>query len=256
MSEAGCDGPDCTYLGSAGSSQATPGECTQTAGYIANAEINAILQNSSRVNHHYVDSTSNSNVLVYDDTQWVGYMDDDIKSSRTQKYQGLAMGGVTDWAVDLQKFNDPPARSKSWAQFIQKVKGGQDPADVGERTGNWTSISCTDPAVTDIRDLTPQQRWDGMDASDAWSNVINVYTTIDRGQDSLQFSASVSDTIHGPEDANCGMIGPNSNCEQTVLCLQGEGSGPAGYEIWNSFVYINEVSRAFLVTTSCLTDLR
>lgn len=50
MAEAGCDGPQCTYLGSAGDSQASPGECTQTAGYISNAEINQIVANSSRVN--------------------------------------------------------------------------------------------------------------------------------------------------------------------------------------------------------------
>lgn len=142
MSEAGCYGPQCTYLGSAGASQATPGECTNTAGYISNAEINAIVANSSRVQQHFVDTSSHSNILVYDNTQWVGYMDDDVKASRTNTYKGLAMGGVTDWASDLQKYNDPPARSKSWTMFLARVKAGQDPSDIGGRNGNWTKISC------------------------------------------------------------------------------------------------------------------
>lgn len=243
MSDADCHGPECTFLGTPGSSPATPGQCTQTAGYIANAEINAILQDSSRVNQHYVDPTSNSNILVYDNTQWVAYMDDDTKSSRSQVYQSWAMGGVTDWAVDLQQYNDPPARSNSWLQFTSKVKSGGDPADVGERTGNWSSLNCTDASVTDIRDLSPQERWAEMDASNAWSDLINVWETIDRPAGSLTFSESISDTIHGLENADCGAI-TGSSCASTILCLQGEGSGPAGYEIWNSFVYINEASRS------------
>lgn len=130
MSKAGCDGPECTYLGSAGVSQATPGECTQTAGYISNAEINAIINNSSRVNKNFIDPTSHSNILVYDDTQWVGWMDDSVKSSRMATYKGLAMGGITDWATDLQKYNDAPPRAGSWAKFLADVKVGTDPGNV------------------------------------------------------------------------------------------------------------------------------
>ncbi|KAM0248805.1 hypothetical protein ACHAQJ_009316 [Trichoderma viride] len=90
MAEAGCYGPDCTFLGSADDSQAAPGPY--------------ILANSSRVNQNFIDEASNTNILVYDDIQW---MSNDIKASRASLYKGL-MGGTADWATDLQEYNDPP----------------------------------------------------------------------------------------------------------------------------------------------------
>ncbi|KAF2160117.1 glycoside hydrolase family 18 protein [Zasmidium cellare ATCC 36951] len=207
MAEAGCYGPQWI--------------CTQTAGYISNAKINAIIANSSRVQENFVDSTSNSNILVYDNTQWVGYISDNIKSSRSNLYKGLAMGGVTDWASDLQKYNDPPARATSWTEFLARVKSGQDPADVGGRHGNWTKISCEDPAETDQRDLSPQTRWNELNCADAYD-----------------FSESMADTFHFPTGAECGQIGDSSQCNLQP-CNHDDGTGPAGSEIWNSFMYSN-----------------
>ncbi|KAF7337318.1 Glycoside hydrolase family 18 protein [Mycena sanguinolenta] len=100
MTTAGCTGPLCTFTGP--SSGATPGPCTQTAGYIANAEINQIIAGGGVQTFH--DDSSDSDILVYDSVQWVAYMDDDTKASRTTTYQGLNMGGVSDWAVDLQAY--------------------------------------------------------------------------------------------------------------------------------------------------------
>ncbi|KAF2160903.1 glycoside hydrolase family 18 protein, partial [Zasmidium cellare ATCC 36951] len=239
MARAGCDGPDCMWVGSAGQSEAEPGPCTQTAGYLANADIEAIINNASRVTKQYLDSTSDSTILVYDDVQWVAYESDSLRDTRATLYQGINMGGVCDWAIDLQTCNEPPSRSNSWAEFISAVNVGSDPADVGNRTGNWTTLTCTDDAVTNIRGLTPQERWDELDCKDAWTDVISVWQNIDQGHDSLSFTESISDTLHGPENANCSQAGPLSNCEQTQQCSDfvGEGTGPAGYEIWNSMMY-------------------
>jgi chitinase len=35
---------------------------------------------------------------------WVAYMDNFTKHSRTQWLKSLKFGGTTDWAVDLQEF--------------------------------------------------------------------------------------------------------------------------------------------------------
>ncbi|KAI3092753.1 CAZyme family GH18 [Penicillium roqueforti] len=101
MTEAGCTGPMCRYVGP--DSGATPGECTKTAGYISDAEINRILEEDDTAVKTY-DESSDSNIMVYDSTQWVAYMDQNTKISRTDYYQDLNMGGTTDWAVDLQSF--------------------------------------------------------------------------------------------------------------------------------------------------------
>ena len=106
MTQAGCTGPMCKYVGP--DSAATPGNCTDTPGYIADAEINRILNNDSSAKKTY-DKSSDSNILVYDTLQWVAFMDGDTKRSRTDYYQGLNMGGTTDWAVDLQSFADSPS---------------------------------------------------------------------------------------------------------------------------------------------------
>ena len=98
MTTAGCVGEMCTYEGPA--SQATPGKCTGTAGYLGNGEIEDIILAGVNV-QTFVDA-SDSSILVYDDLQWVSYMDDTVKSGRAALYQALTLGGTSDWAVDLQ----------------------------------------------------------------------------------------------------------------------------------------------------------
>lgn len=204
MAEAGCYKPGCTYLGSADDSQATPGNCTQTAGYLANAEILAILANSSRVNENYIDIDSNTNILVYDDTQWVGWMSDGIKTSRKSVYQGLSMGGWTGWATDLQEANDPPFTSDSWTNFITKAVLNLDPYVEGNRTGNWTTMNCDNPAVQDTLYMACSQRWSELDASDAWSDAINVWKSIDEPKlkdqtETNKSTLSIMKTFHAGE---------------------------------------------------------
>jgi GH18 family chitinase len=96
-----CTGLDCTFTGP--DSGATPGRCTQTAGYIANAEIDEIISDNPTVQVLF-DDDSDSDIIVYNDTQWVGYMTTTTKSTRTTYYKGLNMGGTTEWAVDIEKF--------------------------------------------------------------------------------------------------------------------------------------------------------
>ncbi|KAK6502020.1 hypothetical protein TWF481_009838 [Arthrobotrys musiformis] len=113
MTKAGCTGPMCTFTGPA--SGAMPGRCTKTRGYISNAEIDEILRTnpSARKTH---DSGSTSDIVVWNSTEWVAYMDDKNKAGRTSWYRSsYNMGGISDWAVDLQAFvsrPNPPATTK------------------------------------------------------------------------------------------------------------------------------------------------
>ncbi|RAK99289.1 glycoside hydrolase family 18 protein [Aspergillus ibericus CBS 121593] len=255
MAEAGCYGPQCQFLGSADDSQAAPGPCTQTAGYIANAEIEAILANSSRVTESYIDVASDTNILVYDDTQWVGWMSDGVKATRRALYKDLAMGGTTDWATDLQKYNPPPFIAKSWAALIDDVVLDKDPYVEGNRTGNWTSLTCTDPAIQDALWMPCPQRWSELDASNAWSDAINVWKNIDQPRMTPaegDFSLSIMNTFHGGEKTNCGLVSPVGNCNNAETCgwFQGFGqgtgdSGAAAMLIYNSLTVINSAYSQF-----------
>jgi GH18 family chitinase len=68
MAQAGCDGESCLFTGDNLHSQAAKGRCTGTAGYISNAEINEIIA-AGRDNKRYIKE--GSNIIVYDDTEWV-----------------------------------------------------------------------------------------------------------------------------------------------------------------------------------------
>ncbi|PWY70845.1 hypothetical protein BO94DRAFT_609121, partial [Aspergillus sclerotioniger CBS 115572] len=99
MTEAGCWTDMCTYTGP--DSGAWPGPCTQTAGYISNYELELVLAENPSA-EVYWDNSSYTNIMVYNETQWAGYMNDTNKAVRTVLYEGLNFLGTSDWAVDLQ----------------------------------------------------------------------------------------------------------------------------------------------------------
>lgn len=109
MTEAGCWDETCTFVGP--DSGAVPGSCTNTAGYISNAELAAIIESEDV--YTYIDETSNSNIMVWDDTQWAAWMDDDIKAVRKELYAGMNFLGSADWAIDLQTSNDTSGSNSS-----------------------------------------------------------------------------------------------------------------------------------------------
>lgn len=85
------------------------------------------------------------------------------------------------------------------------------------------------------------------DGSDAWNDVISTWNNIDSTKGET-FTFSVADNLHTDTNANCGLL-VSSNCAQTSICSDFPGIGndgqavPAVYEIWNSFVVINEVCK-------------
>lgn len=104
MTQPGCTGPMCAFGGP--ESTATPGNCTDAAGYIANAEIEMIASLNDTGTEAWYDKDSNSNIMVYGRNQWVAYMDLDTKTSRTTYYKSLNFAGTVDWAIDLQTFQE------------------------------------------------------------------------------------------------------------------------------------------------------
>ena len=103
MEAAGCDGPMCKFTGTPRISNAAKGRCTDTAGYISNAEIAEIIA-SGKVTRQWKEA--GSNIMVYSGTEWVAYMDDNMKTLRSFVYEMYNFAGTTDWAVDLQAFQE------------------------------------------------------------------------------------------------------------------------------------------------------
>ncbi|KAJ5088699.1 Peptidoglycan-binding Lysin subgroup [Penicillium angulare] len=155
-----CTGPMCKYGGGFDVSTAEAGICTNTSGYISNAELNSILVNvnvneTGYKGRTWYDEDSASDIMVYgtegEITSWVAYMSDDTKTERISWVKGLNFGGVTDWAVDLQDWNlglDPSSDdvkdlelpdmpkgcpSDDWPDNMDDLEANIDKIDVGCR---------------------------------------------------------------------------------------------------------------------------
>jgi hypothetical protein len=63
MAQPGCWGELCEFTGSRNKSDATPGRCTNSGGYLATAEIEEILTLQGGESFH--DPRSNSDILLY-----------------------------------------------------------------------------------------------------------------------------------------------------------------------------------------------
>jgi hypothetical protein len=193
-----------------------------------------------RVQLNYVDGSSYSNIMVYDGDQWVSWMSSTVKDARRTLYQQLSMGGVSDWATDLQEYHDPPSVAPSWDILKYSVNLGINVDESGTRRGNWTQIECTDLSVTWRGDLTPRQRWSMADADDAWDDVL--YAWRNRQKPSLKFSDFVANKFHARDFVEC-TEPTDLGCETLIECLKTADTGAAAHFVWNSIAQVHHVCR-------------
>nr|XP_036590015.1 glycoside hydrolase family 18 protein [Colletotrichum truncatum]KAF6802020.1 glycoside hydrolase family 18 protein [Colletotrichum truncatum] len=105
MTDPKCHGPNCHFVGEL--SAAKKGACTDTAGYIANAEILSIVEDGrSTWAESHLDNKEMTDYVVYDDGEWVAFMLHLNKWFRQGLYYDLNFGGISDWAVDLQTLGE------------------------------------------------------------------------------------------------------------------------------------------------------
>ena len=238
MADGSCYGERCFYTGTPAQSNAVPGPCTGTGGYISNAELNAIIATPGRVQTRYLDPASHSDIMVYDGNQWVGWMGSTVKASRRGLYQQLSMGGVSDWATDLEAFHDtPPPVAESWDIMKYSINLGLNIDETGTRT-SWVAIPCTHPAVNGAETMLPKARWDALQAADAWEDVLHAWrhrlTTLD-------FSNFVSTHLHGPSPVHCADR-QAVDCSQLIVgCTMYPDAGAAAPMVWNSIAQVHSV---------------
>ena len=247
MEQPGCWGPSCKFTGTRLESRATPGRCTDTAGYIADAEINEIIaggsagKRQSRVVTHFLDPGSNSDILVYDNKQWVAYMSEKTKRIRSTLYASWGMAGTSDWASDLQEFHNPPKPAKDWGTFIALAASGDNPKEDNTTIGNWKDFTCTADVIKNPFHYAPSERWEAMDTDSAWREIIYKWLNTDQ-PNKMTFTESVQQTLKMGASMGCGTMGSGDNCDGTMSCEKGADgmdSGPAAQFIWNSLISIH-----------------
>ncbi|GES66671.1 hypothetical protein ATETN484_0016021800 [Aspergillus terreus] len=246
MADPNCWGPDCVYTGDRLSSNAKKGKCTGTAGYLAGAEIAEIMNDSSRVVKSYIDTTSNSDVLIYDNDEWVGFMSAATKKARASLYTAWGMGGTSDWATDLQTYHDVPTPAKNWNSFIRVAKAGGDPKTDHTRNGNWTDFDCTHPVVTSFTDYTPSERWRLMGTDAAWDDIVRIWEDTDSQRVDVSFTTSLQSTTHFSNQEGCGDVGSDKcgsgQCEKGA---DSNESGPAAQFIVDSLGEIHGMYKRY-----------
>ncbi|BCS23654.1 uncharacterized protein APUU_40098A [Aspergillus puulaauensis] len=263
MADPSCWGAECQFTGSRLNSNAKKGKCTGTAGYLADAEIAEIIEDSSRVVGSFVDPSSNSDILIYDNNEWVGYMSASTKRIRTSLYAAWGLGGTSDWASDLQTYHEVPSPLSSWTQFTAAIKLGQNPKADTSRHGNWTDFNCEDDHVVSFAYYTPSERWTELGTNAAWADVIRIWEDTDE-PNGVTFHDSVEMTTHFGSDMDCGNLLSGSCSRQE--CEKGADSatsGPAAQLIWNSLATIHEMYRnyhdalwqAFTQVSAALKDI-
>ncbi|OAL62501.1 hypothetical protein A7C99_7087 [Trichophyton rubrum] len=138
MVQDGCWGPLCEFTGSRTQSDAQPGRCTKTAGYISFAEINEIIKRGDGVNVFH-DDASNTDVMLYKG-DYISYMTPVTKDTRRADWKDLNFAGSIDWAVDLQSFTstDYESTPERASSGMGCIRGGDKTLD----TGSLCEYSC------------------------------------------------------------------------------------------------------------------
>jgi len=255
MVEPGCTGPECKYIGP--ESGARRGFCTGTPGYLSDAEINQIIKdgtstpwkvegeeaasNSRRRDgvKVFYDHQSQSNIVVYDDVEWVAYMNNSNKDARKSAYQALNFGGITDWAVDLQEFSP----EEYITPFVMKQL-----AEGEECKWKWLEgFDCLNQGIQ--RANAPRKwQWDMVAADCAWRSVKKAWSESGGENNGTIFSLFVLEELDAQRNLNCQALGSNGCSGAPPVCTvyQTDKSGPAAGLIVSSFMQIHDVRQGII----------
>jgi hypothetical protein len=225
MTNSGCTHANCTFVGP--QSKATPGRCTDVPDYISNAEIKEIVQKNPSAK--VFDTGGGSKYMTYDGN-WVSYMDDMDKISRTNLWKGMNFGGAVEWAIDLNSFDhdgliQPQAPldgledkfSVSKGHGYGMRRGGR---NNGERKGideivcpqddSWRKVNCTTRGIVDKALMTDSEIWADVKAAAAWCAAISHWTA--KKTEGAIFPSIFSDFLHGPDGFRCDKLETNNGC--------------------------------------------
>ncbi|KAI1345812.1 glycoside hydrolase family 18 protein [Xylaria sp. FL0043] len=242
MAQAGCTGPSCKSTGSPRVSNAAKGRCTGTSGYLSNAEIEEIIAHG-RVNTEFI--SADSNILVYNDTEWVAYMNDSIKASRASLYASYNFAGTSDWAVDLNEFVDGSGVDDYDPDYVAEI----DDAYFMECDAKYSSLDelmsmkssipsyCVDKYLIDVEIKIMKDALDKYDAliDGGYDDKFNIYKDYTIEQVPVQINAFMgnghaddffqcSETRYRTCCSSCHYATCLEDCDKSANCMTGYGA--------------------------------
>jgi hypothetical protein len=218
MTKAGCSGPMCTYTGP--ESGALKGRCTGTAGYLALAEINEIIDTNPDHQRTF-DDLSYSDILVYNGTEYVAYMSVDRKAEVELIILALQWGGVTDWAIDLVDMYTQPSEEVITMEFcFDKFNTLDDLAKAGDSVPSF----CIDIYALQIMNndfKTAMSKYNNLLHS-GYDGKFNTYAAY--VNDTMYTEIDEYMTTHGSNRFHC--ISATGGTNHTVTCPTSIPSDP------------------------------
>ncbi|KAJ5538234.1 hypothetical protein N7494_007713 [Penicillium frequentans] len=94
LSKSSCTSPGCPFSGGG-----IPGECTDTAGILSDAEIQNVISENNLT--PILEETAAVKYIVWDDNQWVSYDDAETLDLKRTFANSKCLGGRFVWSVDL-----------------------------------------------------------------------------------------------------------------------------------------------------------
>jgi hypothetical protein len=190
----------------------------------------------------YLNTTSMTKWMVYDNDNWVGYDDEDTYKMKLAFADSRCLGGAMYWSVDF----DPAADTTD--KYENKEHGTGDPfgenAAVCPNNRGWLDKVCPPSTGNMPLSTPPQQRWEDAAAGGLWCELMarmkREFTP--SGSLSADFNGnSESERIaalmgHGdPVNFGCG-ANPQGGCATSTDCYG--ASTPAGALILTSMAEV------------------
>ena len=229
MTDPNCSHANCTYVGPQGAG--TPGRCTDTPEYISLAEIKEIIQKNPSAKVQ--DAGGSSKSLTYDGN-WVSYMDDNDKITRTNMWKRMNFGGVIEWAIDLNTFgyDDEGGSNVLGGAKIQGMRSGgfHEKATLAEtcrKDDSWMSVKCAGKGQKNVP-------WDNAKADEAWCAALSHWNSV---QGEASFPSTVANFFEVSSPFHCENLVSKNGCEH-IQCQ----NTAAMQVILRSMVNINQVS--------------
>lgn len=253
MTDPSCTSANCTFTGP--DAKGTPGRCTNIPDYIANAEIEEILHKNPHAKAY--DHDGSSKYMTYDGN-WVSYMDNKDKITRTNLYKGMHFGGVVDWAIDLNsfEFDDKYAGHNTGGLTGDHgpksggfgVKKGTGPASKCGEDDSWKEVQCDTPGIAQ-ENMASAARWTDVKADAAWCAGIKHWTSERDDKTATHgFTESIMTYFFkGPPKFVCGALDDSSKngCVAPDECRASDKKSAASMQlIGQSLHIVNQVGMA------------
>lgn len=136
FSNPSCHQPGCNFKGGA-----TPGPCTKNSGTLSYREINDIIDEKKLKPYH--DEKNAVKYIVWGNDQWVSYDDEETFTAKIKFANGLGLGGLLIWAIDL---DTPDLKALNAVLAPKSVKKFARQAD---HASYWQDVTAQDCYVSD-----------------------------------------------------------------------------------------------------------